>query len=249
MRTLYIDGKAGISSDMMLAALQDLNGTQKADGWKNLDFLVHSIPHDERHHHRSYRRIEKAIQKAPIPLEAKEYAKRIYRAIGRVEARIHRCTLDDLHLHELGRRQAIHNILGIALFYHGLAVGKVRCSPLTVGWGKVNCSHGEMEVPVPAVRALMEESKLLFRTGSVAQELVTPSGLAILVGLEAQPGSYHEGKILGQGSGLGTKETGLGALKILLVEEEEITESLFKREKVEIQQKERNHAKKPGKNL
>ena len=220
MGILYVDGRAGASGDMIWSALRDLSRGQGLSFDEELGQLQTYFPHEDAYHHRSYRRIKKIIQNAPIPVGAKSYAKNIYQTIGRVEAQIHGCTLDNLHLHELGRSEAIHNILGIALFYHGLSVDKILCSPLTVGSGKVRCSHGDMEVPVPAVRSLMEQSPLLFREGTVSEELLTPSGLAVLVGLDAEPGSMPSGRIVGSGEGKGTKKTGLGHLKVLLIEED-----------------------------
>jgi uncharacterized protein (DUF111 family) len=219
MSILYVDGRAGASGDMMWSALWDLSRGQGLSFDEELDQLQTYVPHEESYHHRSYRRIEKMIHHAPIPARAKLYAKNIYQTIGRVEAQIHGCTLDNLHLHELGRSEAIHNILGIALFYHGLSVGRLCCSPLTVGSGKVRCSHGDMEVPVPAVRSLMKQSSLLFQKGTVSEELLTPSGLAVLMGLDAEPSNMPRGRIIGSGEGKGTKKTGLGHLKVLLIEE------------------------------
>ncbi len=220
MGILYVDGRAGASGDMMWSALWDLSRGRGLSFDEELNQLQTYFPHEKSYHQRSYGRIEEIIQNAPIPVRAKLYAKNIYQTIGRVEAQIHGCTLDDLHLHELGRSEAIHNILGIALFYHGLSVDRLRCSPLTVGSGNVICSHGDMEVPVPAVRSLMKQSSLLFQKGTVSGELLTPSGLAVLVGLGAEPGSIPCGRIIGSGEGKGTKKTGLGYLKVLLIEED-----------------------------
>jgi uncharacterized protein (DUF111 family) len=76
-----------------------------------------------------------------------------------------------------------------------------------------------MEVPVPAVRSLMKQSSLLFQKGTVSEELLTPSGLAVLMGLDAEPSNMPRGRIIGSGEGKGTKKTGLGHLKVLLIEE------------------------------
>ena len=43
---------------------------------------------------------------------------------------------------------------------------------------------------------------------------------AVLVGLDAEPGSMPSGRIVGSGEGKGTKKTGLGHLKVLLIEED-----------------------------
>ncbi len=48
------------------------------------------------------------------------------------------------------------------------------------------CSHGEISVPVPAVKAMMKQCQLQFVCDDVKMERVTPTGLAALIGLGAE---------------------------------------------------------------
>ncbi len=57
-------------------------------------------------------------------------------------------------------------------------------SPVKIGGGQVNFSHGTFKVPVPAVKYLLDVHHIPHEKGPVARELVTPTGAAILSALK-----------------------------------------------------------------
>ena len=63
---------------------------------------------------------------------------------------------------------------------------EVFCSEVHDGYGTIVCSHGEIPVPVPAVAAMMRKSDLVFVTDEIPTEMVTPSGLGVLMGIGAK---------------------------------------------------------------
>lgn len=175
----------------------------------SLDYIEHS--------HRSYNDILEIIENAPISAGAKVYAKNIYRIIAEAEAEVHGETLDTVHFHEVGRMEAVMNILNIAAYIDGLEIKEVICSEIRDGHGSIQCSHGKVPVPVPAVSAMMKKADLKFEKANIETELVTPTGLGILMGLNARHG-VPVGKIIAAGTGFGDRETGLGGLKVFLSE-------------------------------
>jgi len=242
MRGLYIDCKAGISADMLLKAMVDMrvdslmvmeNVNIRDDKQNDDSDQDHDHEHDDshdhdhdhdhcsldyiEHSHRSYDDILEIIEDAPISAGAKEYAKNIYRIIAEAEAEVHGETLDTVHFHEVGRMEAVMNILSIAAYIDGLDIKEVICSEIHDGHGSIKCSHGTVPVPVPAVSAMMKKSDLKFEKTDIETELVTPTGLGILLGLNARYGS-PAGKIIAAGTGFGDRETGLGGLKVFLSE-------------------------------
>lgn len=76
--------------------------------------------------------------------------------------------------------------------------------PVTVGGGTVIFSHGELPVPAPATRIILEKYAISWQHGSIKSELCTPTGAAILAALQAKLHSI-EGTIIGSGKARGTK--------------------------------------------
>ncbi|MCQ2545588.1 MAG: LarC family nickel insertion protein [Clostridia bacterium] len=240
MKTLYIDCSNGVSGDMLRKALDELAGLET-----EMPKEVHDQGEEGHgHSHRSYADVRRIIEESDKSQEAKDIALSIYEVIARAEARVHEETLDTIHFHEVGRDQAIANALAIgeALGKMGFAGNevlagnaKVVVSPICDGSGFVDCAHGRIPVPVPAVRAMMEECgqgpdgsvgkypRYEFRQlEEVETEMVTPSGLASLIGIGAAPAPggmmFMEGQITGAVEVAGTRNTGRGGLRAYLIE-------------------------------
>lgn len=154
---------------------------------------------------------------------AREYAHRIYGVLAEAEAEVHGETPETVHFHEVGRNEAIKNALGIGMALSELAADRILVSSIYDGKGFVDCAHGRITVPVPAVRAMMNKSDYDFRTAEgVDTEMVTPSGLASLMGIGAEPipkGYTITGKIIAAAKVKGTRDTGREGLKAFLIEE------------------------------
>lgn len=90
------------------------------------------------------------------------------------------------HLHEAA--DIVFDILGAVLLLQKLDIRNVYYRvPVYVGGGSVNTSHGILEVPAPATRRILELFNIAWDNGPVQTELVTPTGAAILSGIEAVP--------------------------------------------------------------
>lgn len=199
MKVLYFDCTNGISGDMLLNALMELGEcrteveaaieaeTFSHEHHTHSEESAHHHTHEHSHHGRSYHEVKQLIAHSGFSAKAKEYAAAIYRNIAVAEAEVHGESLETIHFHEVGRDQAVKNALGIGMAMEKLAPDKTVVSPIYDGKGTVVCSHGEIPVPVPAVRALMKRSTFTFRQAEVEMEMVTPSGLAGLMGIGAQP--------------------------------------------------------------
>jgi uncharacterized protein (DUF111 family) len=144
--------------------------------------------HSHSHAHASYREIQAAIDSAEISPGAKNFAQAAYRAIAKAEAAVHGMTLDDVRFHEVGSARTIYAIAGAAIAADILTgkfgVTAFTCGTLTDGSGTIVCSHGTIPVPVPAVRELLKQTDIpLLSDPQIKTELVTPSGLGLLIGL------------------------------------------------------------------
>ena len=224
MKILYLDGTNGISGDMVLAALSELGncGAEVAAKMEAENFSHHHSHNDADHGHihshgRSYSKVKELIEASGFSASAKRTALKIYNHIAKAEASVHGATLDTVHFHEVGRDEAIKNALGIGMALEAIAPDKVSVSTIYDGGGTIICSHGEIPVPVPAVMALRQQCSYSFETADVNTEMVTPSGLAAVMGIGAQPGELT-GRIIKQTEVFGRRDTGRGGLKAYITE-------------------------------
>ena len=178
----------------------------------------HSHGPDEDHGHRSYGRVMGIIRSLNVAPEVKETALSIYAVVAAAESKVHEAPLDDLHFHEVGRNKAIANITGVAFCYHALHIDRLICSGICDGQGTVQCAHGVLEVPVPAVRAMLESCDLAYRQTEHDGEMVTPSGLAMLIGLGAVTGERPAGTPVRESEAKGRRAVSGSGLKAYLFE-------------------------------
>lgn len=209
---LYFDCTSGISSDMILHALTEMGGDTV---WmKQLE-----LPEEEGHHfHRSHREVKEILQENHLPEPVREKALAIYQVIAEAEAKVHESDVEHVHFHEVGSNRAVKNIVGIASALSSLSIKAIYCSEIHDGNGTVECSHGTIPVPVPAVQAMMGSCDYKFVTEAIDMEMVTPSGLGVLLGIGAQyVPEMPEGVLLMQVVSKGTRDTGKEGLKVSLI--------------------------------
>lgn len=238
MKILYLDCTNGISGDMLLKALSVLGRCEAevVSAMEAADFGEQRSFHHSQHG-RSFNEVKHIIADSGFTEKARKCAVNIYSHIAEAEAEVHGESIETIHFHEVGRDQAIKNALGIGMALDIIAPDKVEVSAIYDGKGTVVCSHGKIPVPVPAVRALMKRSTLTFRQADVDTEMVTPSGLAGLMGIGArQAAPEHIGSnpwndlqdnngwspvpelIISQTEARGGRDTGRGGLKAYILE-------------------------------
>ena len=222
---LYFDCSNGISTDMVLMALLDLGAdrdfvfreTAKLGLHERADEIIKSKETKSPAHHkkRSFKDIEDILKNSGLDKRTKSMALKIYTFIAEAEGQVHKKSMDTIHFHELGRDRAIINIVGVSAALSYLDPHDIYCSEIHDGCGHIDCAHGRVPVPVPAVRAMMKGTGYRFVQDDIETEMVTPGGLGILIGAGA---SYRkkpkEKEIYKTGIGRGTRDTGRDGLKI-----------------------------------
>jgi uncharacterized protein (TIGR00299 family) protein len=136
----------------------------------------HGTPH--HHHGRSYASIVRLLEKAKLAPEVRDGALATFEALGRAEARVHGTDLAKVHFHEVGAIDAIVDITGAAVGMKALGVSRVTCTPVALGHGRVETSHGTLPLPAPATLELLKGIPTV--PANVAWETVTPTGAALL---------------------------------------------------------------------
>jgi uncharacterized protein (TIGR00299 family) protein len=223
MKLAYFDCFSGISGDMTLGALVDagcavdylqkeLRGLQVPGWeltaekvWKNgLAATYVQVLTEDQSKHRSLSAILEILQQSQLTPTVRERAAAIFLKLGEAEARVHDVPLEKIHFHEVGAVDAIVDIVGTCIGFHALGVERFRCSPLNVGGGTAKMAHGILPVPAPATANLLL-GKPTYSSG-VQNELVTPTGAAIVATLCDSFGPQPPMSVSAIGYGAGTAD-------------------------------------------
>lgn len=141
--------------------------------------------HAHHHHeHRNLNDVAAIINNSQITDNAKAIALKIFRIIAEAEAKAHGTTVDEVHFHEVGAVDSIVDITAAAVCLDKLNINKVVCSSLSEGKGFVNCQHGAIPIPVPAVVNIASSHNLKFHFTDTKGELITPTGAAIIAAIK-----------------------------------------------------------------
>ncbi|MCI6688928.1 MAG: LarC family nickel insertion protein [Clostridiaceae bacterium] len=178
----------------------------------------HSHDHMHPHVHRSWAGIEKMLLEADLKPRVKDLSLQMFRTVAEAEAKVHGKSIDEVHFHEVGAVDSIVDIVGTAICLDELQVDKIVVSELTEGCGHIQCQHGSLPVPVPAVLEIAAAHGLTFHQIEQEGEMVTPTGAAIAALSEGHiPGIYCVKKI---GMGAGKREyKNTNILRAMLIEE------------------------------
>lgn len=202
-KILYYDASSGISGDMNLAALVGLgvdfnylcseleklnlsgefrleqkNVVKNGIAATKIDVvLLKSQPHA-----RSYADIKQILASSNLSKICKKKAVAIFHVIAQSEAKVHAVSIDEVHFHEVGAIDSIVDVVGAAICFEYLSenfgITKVLSSKIELGGGVVNCDHGYLNVPAPAVCEILKDVPVCL--GRANFEMTTPTGAAIL---------------------------------------------------------------------
>jgi uncharacterized protein (TIGR00299 family) protein len=223
-RFAYFDCFSGISGDMTLAALIDLgvetaqiesavrsmglpklsitSGEVEKCGFRAVSVQIeHPAEHAHRHLHHIHEMIDKSGEIEP---EAKALAKRIFGHVAVAEAKVHGTTLEKVHFHEVGAIDSIADIVGVAVAIGSLEIGAAMASAVPTGTGSIKIDHGHVAVPAPATAEILRGIPIA--PTSIAKELTTPTGAAILRELCSGFGPIPAMRIDAIGYGAGTMD-------------------------------------------
>jgi uncharacterized protein (TIGR00299 family) protein len=220
----YLDCFSGVSGDMFLGALLDADLSFEAlkkglsslpiDGYglemkremkgslSATQFVVNV--EKEAHAHRHLDDIRKIIRAGSFSKDVQEKSIRIFESIAREEGKIHNHAPEEVHFHEVGAVDSIIDILGVIFGMECLGIDTLYASSLPVGSGFVETEHGRIPVPAPATMALLKDVPV-YGSG-LKQELVTPTGAALVKGLASSFGTLPPMTVEKVGYGAGRRD-------------------------------------------
>lgn len=161
--------------------------------------------------------IESLIDASDLNNNVKQFSKKVFREIAFAEAKVHNKSVEEVHFHEVGAVDSIVDIVGTAICLDLLKIDRVYSSPLHDGTGFIECQHGRLPVPVPAVMEMLTNSNIPYVVEDINTELVTPTGIGIIKCLAQSFGNMPEISINKVGYGGGKRDTGrLNALRCIM---------------------------------
>lgn len=201
MKIAYFDCFSGISGDMCLGALAgagvsfDLLREEltklpvegyalrqekvKRNGIGAIDVFVDLLEMNQPE--RCLADIREIIDGSTLAEEVKEISNAVFTRLAAAEATIHDTAVEHIHFHEVGAVDAIVDVVGTVLGLHLLDVEKVYSSPLPMGKGFINCTHGIIPSPAPATLEILRNVPVY--GAGIEEELVTPTGAALIATL------------------------------------------------------------------
>jgi len=233
-RVLYIDCFSGISGDMMVGALLDLeldflylkNELKKLNitGY-NIDckeIKVNSIKAKNfdvkvtgSQPYRNYEDIKRIIGESNLDTGVKKISLDTFHLIAKAEAGVHGYDIDKIHFHEVGAVDSIIDIVSTAIGLKNLKIESFYSSNIPLGSGFVYSSHGKLPVPAPATVEILKEMPVY--GGNFDFEVTTPTGAAIIKTLAAKFGGIPVMEIekIGYGAGSNIKKETPNILRLL----------------------------------
>ncbi len=238
MKHLHFDCFSGVSGDMLLGALVDVGlplpelsrglkavklggyalraATVKRGGMPaiKVDVVIArgvGAP-------LALRRIQHLIASSRLPDLVKNRGREVFDRLAQAESRAHRTPVARVHFHEVGVVDSLVDVLGSLLGCHLLGVDAITSSAVNLGAGTIECEHGTLPVPGPAVAALARG--LPVYSAGPARELTTPTGLAVLSVLAQDfcPLPAMRPTAIGYGAGTADPDGWPNALRVFLGE-------------------------------
>ncbi len=201
MKIAYLDCFSGISGDMFIGALIDaglpLEELRKVLQSLPLEGYSIEVTREERNllfgarfkvkvtrdpqPHRRFSDIRDLIRAGNLRPSVRDKSIAIFESIAVEEGKIHGCSVEEVHFHEVGAIDSIVDIVGSVLGMEYLGIGTACASSLPLGSGFVETAHGRIPLPAPATVALLRGIPV--HDSGLKEELVTPTGAALVKGL------------------------------------------------------------------
>jgi hypothetical protein len=224
MKVAYLDCFSGVSGDMFLGALLDaglpLDELEKALRSLSLEGYALEVGREAKNHlfgtrfkvtlvkdrqvSRTFAHIKDIIRASPLSRPVKDKSLEIFESLAVEEGRIHRRPPEEVHFHEVGATDSIIDIVGSVFGITYLGVDTLYASAVPLGSGFTQTQHGTIPIPAPATVALLKGIPVY--DSGLKQELVTPTGAALLKGLAGGFGLMPPMVVETVGYGVGTRD-------------------------------------------
>ncbi|MER3446920.1 MAG: nickel pincer cofactor biosynthesis protein LarC [Candidatus Dadabacteria bacterium] len=147
--------------------------------------------------------IKSIIQRSNFKDITKKTAISIFEKLAEVEAKIHGVAPEEVHFHEIGALDSIVDIVGTVIGIDILGIDEIYSSAIPFSRSRIKMEHGVYPGPAPAVLELLRGVEMY--ESNRGEELITPTGAAILSVLSKGFGHFPRMRISKIGYGAGTR--------------------------------------------
>jgi pyridinium-3,5-bisthiocarboxylic acid mononucleotide nickel chelatase len=166
----------------------------------------HSHAEHEHHHGRNFSDIRDLIAKSSLSEWVKQKAIAVFHRVAVAEGKVHGQSPEQVHFHEVGAVDSIVDIVGACVALELLGKPRVLASQVVEGTGWINCAHGRFPIPAPATLEILSARGVSLTQCEEPQELVTPTGAALLAEFAERFGPMQGLTPRKVGYGLGTRD-------------------------------------------
>ncbi|MCK5515268.1 MAG: nickel pincer cofactor biosynthesis protein LarC [Desulfobulbaceae bacterium] len=221
MKIVYADCFSGISGDMLLGALlhcgidqEFLRNELNKLALGEFEFLVEektiqsissckvTVCSQRRQELRTLPALMEILNRSGLDDAISTRSAEVFRTLAEAEAKVHGIAVEKVHFHEVGALDTIVDVVGTIIALHQMGAQKLISSPLPMGRGFVNCAHGRLPLPAPAVCELLRDIPVY--GVEIQQELVTPTGAALIKTLAEEFGPMIPMTVSATGYGAGS---------------------------------------------
>jgi pyridinium-3,5-bisthiocarboxylic acid mononucleotide nickel chelatase len=168
---------------------------------------THSHGHAHRHEHgRTFAQIRQLIAESQLSNWVKQKSLAVFQRIAVAEGKIHGLPPDQVAFHEVGAVDSIIDIIGACIALEILGKPRLLASSVVEGTGWIDCAHGRLPIPAPATLAILGARGVAVSQCAEPNELVTPTGAALLAELVESFGPMQGVVAEKIGYGLGTRD-------------------------------------------
>jgi len=197
---------------------------------------IHEHPHTHEHtHHEEHSNhhahgldiknaISSMIKEVGLSDAALKLGESAIDSLIKAEAKMHGSTPDHVHLHEAGTIDTVVDIVGTVYVMEKLGLfenTKIYGTPVAVGGGIFDISHGKVSSPAPATLEILRTHKYPMKGGPIRFELTTPTGAALLVNMVDEVTAYYptmKPETVGYGAGTKNFEVMANIVRLTLGE-------------------------------
>jgi pyridinium-3,5-bisthiocarboxylic acid mononucleotide nickel chelatase len=191
----------GVKFDVHLAEEHDHDAAPHAHNH------AHAHSHSHTHEHsRNFAQIRQLITTSRLSEWVKQKSEAVFQRLAVAEGRIHGLPPEQVSFHEVGAVDSIVDIVGACIALELLGKPRVLASAVVEGTGWIECAHGRLPIPAPATLAILGARGIALSQCDEPNELVTPTGAALLAEFVDAFGPMREVVAEKIGYGLGTRD-------------------------------------------
>ena len=169
----------------------------------------HPHTHNKAHTHehgRTFTQIRQLITESQLSAWVKQKSVAVFQRLATAEGKIHGLPPEQVNFHEVGAVDSIIDIIGACVGVEMLGKPRVLASAVVEGTGWIDCAHGRFPIPAPATLAILGARGIAVSQCDEPNELVTPTGAALLAEFVEGFGPMREVVAEKIGYGLGTRD-------------------------------------------